>query len=201
LTAEDFDRLKRQLFRVAWLGETDAEADKVFAAAARRPEPPSDVKRAADWLRDRLQSGPVESDRCVQEGNAALNVNKSLKWWRDSILKNELQGRPKKDGFNGGWAWTLRDSWDSSDSSSETSEKRGSPAWTLRDSSDSSSETSEKRGSPAGVAVDGTMQKRREIDGESEESEESRRSPGWTAPDADPAALYTPFDGREPGEE
>jgi AAA domain-containing protein len=173
LTAEDFDRLKRQLFRVVWLGETDAEADKVFAAAARRPEPPSDIKRAADWLKDRLKNGRVESESCVRDGNAALNLSKPLKWWRDTILKGELQGKPRKDGFNGGWTWTLRDSWDSSDSSSETSEKQGGPA---------------------GVAANGTMQKHRETDEESQESQESKRSSGWTAPGADQAALQTPFD-------
>jgi hypothetical protein len=283
LPAEDSDRLKKQLFRVAWLGETDASADQVFAAAARRPELPSDVKRAGDWLRERLRDGPVESERCVREGNNALSMSKPLKWWRDSILKGELQGKPQKNGFNGGWAWALRDSWDSSsetsekrgipdapagairDSSSETSEKRGIPAWTpwpavgeimqkareiteeseesrlSPDSSskatpkvrekneesgerDSSAKTSGKRGIPAWTpwpAVGETsgkhreiteesllpdssrkiMQKTRGIDEESQESEESTRSLGWIAPDADPAALRTPFDERQPGEE
>jgi putative DNA primase/helicase len=173
LAGEDRQRLKSQLYHVVWLGETDAEADKVFAAAARRPDLPSDIQRAAEWLRGRLAGGPVESEVCVREGKAALQLSKPLKWWRDTVLKGELQGKPRKDGFDGPWLWGLRDSWDSSDSSDET---RG------------------KRGGPAGRAAGGTTQKPRATDEESQESQESCPAQGWTAPDADPGALDTPFE-------
>ncbi|HTU88473.1 MAG TPA: AAA family ATPase, partial [Gemmataceae bacterium] len=174
LTGEDLDRLKHQLFRVAWLGETDAEADAVFAAAARRPEQPSDTKRAADWLREQLQGGPVESSVCVEEGNAALKLSKPLKWWRDAILKGELEGKPQKSNeFQGRWLWSLRDSLDSLDSLDETSEKQDGQA-----------------DDEAG----GTKQKRRATRKEAEESKESQRSRRWIAPDAEPHAIDTPFD-------
>lgn len=99
LAADDLERLKTQLFRVAWLGETEAKADELFASASRRPELPSDIRKAAEWLRERLQDGPVESMVVVGEGNAVLKLDKSLKWWRDTILKWELQGKPQKEAF------------------------------------------------------------------------------------------------------
>ncbi len=123
LAADDRHHLKQQLFRVTWLGETDAEADEVFASSTRRPDPPSDIKNAVRWLAERLKDGPVESSVCVAEGNAALNLNKPPKWWRIMILKRGLQGKPHKNGFNGRWLWTLRDSSAPSDSSKETREK------------------------------------------------------------------------------
>ncbi len=117
LAGRDLERLKSQLFRVVWLGEPDAEADKVFAPAGRGHESRSETKIATDWLRERLRNGPVKSSLCVDEGNAALNLHKPLKWWRDTILKGELRGEAFKNGFKEGWSWTLRDSSDSSDSS------------------------------------------------------------------------------------
>lgn len=126
LEADDLEALRQQLYRVEWLGETDAEADQVFADANRRPERESDTARAAAWLKERLSAGPAESMVCVNEGNAALKLKKSLKWWRDTVLKGELQGKPQKNGFNGPWLWILLDSspssdpsysWESSDSS------------------------------------------------------------------------------------
>lgn len=174
LTGEDLDRLKRQLFHVAWLGETDAEADAVFAAANRRPDLLSDTKRAADWLRAQSQGCPIESSVCVDKGNAALKLNKPLKWWRDTILKGELNGKPEKDkAFQGRWFWTLRD---------------------FLDPLNSLDETSEKRGSQTDPDASGTNQKRRVSRKESKESKESQRSRSWVAPDADPDILNTPFE-------
>src|SRR5262249_60327443 len=105
LTGEDLDRLKRQLFRVVWLGETDAEADKVLAAQAKRPHLPGDADKAVDWLTSRLASAPLESLKAVEEGNRALGISKDLSWWRDTILKDRLQGKPKKKGFGPGAVW------------------------------------------------------------------------------------------------
>lgn len=142
LEADDLEALRQQLYRVEWLGETDAEADQVFADANRRPERESDTARAAAWLRERLANGAVESKVCVDEGNAALKLKKPLKWWRDTVLKGELQGKPQKDGFNGPWLWVLLDSspsWDSSNrpfSTPDSSEPSDS-SYSL-DSSDSS---------------------------------------------------------------
>jgi hypothetical protein len=107
---------------------------------------------------------------CVAEGNAALNLNKPSKWWRDRILKGELQGKSQKDGFTGGWLWTLRDSSDPSDSSEKSREKRRS----LNDR-----------------APGETTEKSRET---SEESQDSQHDKSWTAPEANPGILQTPFD-------
>jgi hypothetical protein len=172
LTEEDRRRLARQLYRPVWLGDTDADPDQVFAQLAHRPGQESDADRAAGWLEERLAGGNVDSLACVEEGNKALGLRKPLKWWRDTVLKGRLQGKPKKSDFEGGWVWG-RDSSDSSDSSSET---RG------------------KRAVPDGQAGGGTPEKPLEITEESEESQESHGAPAWIAPDADPSCLETPWD-------
>jgi hypothetical protein len=119
LAAEDFDRLKRQLFRVAWFGETDADADDVFAATVRRPDRSSDRDRAKAWLQERLANGPVPSNTCVEEGNAELGINKPLKWWQSSILKDKLGGSSKHKGFGPDGVWYVPPRWASLPSLSE----------------------------------------------------------------------------------
>jgi hypothetical protein len=108
LGEEDRRRLAAQLYRVRWLGETEAEADQIFADAGRRPSDPDPAKAAA-WLRDRLAKGPVPSSACATEGNQALGLDRGLKWWRDAILKDRLGGKPRLAGFGpkGTWFFTL----------------------------------------------------------------------------------------------
>jgi hypothetical protein len=66
-----------------------------------------DVARAGEWLARYLADGPRPSDECVERGNEALGLNKRLNWWRDSVLKGELGGTSRKEGYQGPWYWCL----------------------------------------------------------------------------------------------
>jgi hypothetical protein len=106
LDGEDRERLAAQLFRVEWLGPVDADADTALGEAARQGRAGvKDAERAAEWLEHFLASRPAESARCVEEGNAALALAKDLKWWRESVLKGRLKGKPRKRGFGEGQRW------------------------------------------------------------------------------------------------
>jgi hypothetical protein len=111
LEGEDRARLAGQLFRLEWLGVVAIDADAALADGARKDRPGAkDTERAAEWLETFLAKRPAESLACVKGGNAALDLRKDLKWWRDSILKDRLQGKPRKTGSPGKpqhWWFTL----------------------------------------------------------------------------------------------
>jgi hypothetical protein len=196
LPAEDLERLKQQLYRVRWLGETDAKADAVFAEAARRRDLPSDTDKAVDWLKEYLSRGPVQSLACVNAGKKALGLDKGLKWWRETILKDRLQGQPRKLGFrpeDAVWYFTLPGHpWpppnahrDSSPSSTETREKSTRQTRGMLEESEESEEGKEYRdnrcGNLAGRAI-----------GDDKPRPSSLHA--WVSPDADLSALDTPFE-------
>jgi hypothetical protein len=106
LTEEDRERLGKQLFHVKWLGPVTVEADAVLAAGARKERAGAkDVDVAAEWLGKYLDQRPRRSEHCVAEGNKALGLAKDLKWWRESVLKSRLHGKPRKTGFGDGQRW------------------------------------------------------------------------------------------------
>jgi putative DNA primase/helicase len=109
LQGEDRGRLAQQLFGVAWLGEVDMDVDQVVSDGGRGNESQKDIDQAAEWLREKLKAGPVKSLDCVTQGNEALKLAKQLKWWRDTILKAKVGGKPRKTGFGneGDWWFTL----------------------------------------------------------------------------------------------
>jgi hypothetical protein len=110
LGADDKEVLGSQLYRVAWLGRSDADPDEVESSAMqqRRGNPKADPNAAAAWLADRLAAGPVRVAECVGEGNAALKIGKSEKWWRDTVLVGKLGGRSLKEKkFSGKWYFAL----------------------------------------------------------------------------------------------
>lgn len=93
----DRAQLGGQMLRVAWLGVDPLDADAAFREPAR-PTPlfPSDRERAAAWLAEFLAGGPRPSRECVDRGNAELNTNHSLSWWRTDILKARLRGQSRR---------------------------------------------------------------------------------------------------------
>lgn len=106
LEEEDRDRLGRQLFEVAWQGEVAFDADTLLSqSASHQRDTTKDAERAADWLDEYLAVRPVESARCVADGNRALGTAHDLKWWRETVLKARLQGRPRKTGGVGSGRW------------------------------------------------------------------------------------------------
>lgn len=112
LDGEDWNALATQLYRVQWMGQTDADADSVLAEASKQQRggnAKADTEKAAAWLAEFLATGPEESERCVREGNAAMRINRDGKWW-SRILRDELEGRPRKYGFGDShWFYTLPD--------------------------------------------------------------------------------------------
>ena len=124
LGPDDRDRLAKQLYRVGWQGPVSISADDALGADARahRTTGKADLDRAADWLRDFLAVGPAGSILCASEGDRALGqtwppagddpdkaVNVRLKWWRESVLKPRLKGKPRKLGMGGPWFFTRPD--------------------------------------------------------------------------------------------
>jgi len=95
-------QLLAQLFRLDWCGLTSATADEVLA---RKKTVKKDAELAAEWLASFLADRPVQSSECVERGNEAQRLNKPLKWWRDSGLKELLKGKPRKTGFGDGQCW------------------------------------------------------------------------------------------------
>jgi hypothetical protein len=106
----------------------EAEPVKVRLAdlmAPRRGAPThrGEIDRAEDWLRGRLEAGPVGSIACARQGDALLGrrwPDRSLpteerhkavmgrtKWWRERILKRRLGGESRRVGYNGPYLFRL----------------------------------------------------------------------------------------------
>jgi hypothetical protein len=107
LNESEQQRLLSQLHRIEWKGTTKETADEVLSR--RHPGEPKDRERAAEWLQNFLAASPIESDKCVAEGNRALKLSRDRKWWRDAVLKPLLDGKPQRAGFgpDGHWYFTL----------------------------------------------------------------------------------------------
>ena len=120
-------RMKEQLNRVRWSGPCDVEAEDLLSAAAKadRKPPTNEFGRAEEWLRNRLEDGPIESLIAAKEGDEFLGrkwpeIAEGLtadqievmrlgrvKWWRENILKKRLGGMSRQRGFRGRWFFEL----------------------------------------------------------------------------------------------
>jgi hypothetical protein len=120
LSDEDRDRLRGQLFRLAWGGPVEIGADDLLRSSSRPPAVKAELDRATEWLRDRLSSGPAGSLVIAMEGDRALgrpwpprgdNPEQArlarAKWWRESVLKPRLNGESHRAGFNGPYLFRL----------------------------------------------------------------------------------------------
>jgi hypothetical protein len=122
---EDREKLASQLYRLNWVGEVDGTADDLLRAAAKggKKSPSNETERATEWLQQRMADGPIGSILAAREGDKFLGrrwANPGLpieerrkfvlgrtKWWREQILKGELQGEPKQAGYQGPWLFRL----------------------------------------------------------------------------------------------
>jgi putative DNA primase/helicase len=92
--------------------EYDPAAGPWVSLGATPPRIP-DHERAATWLREFLKDGAKPGDTCVEQGNARLGMKHALPWWRDRVLKEELDGKPRRHWVGEGkdrkqeWVWEL----------------------------------------------------------------------------------------------
>ena len=85
--------------RIAWLGSVDAAADDFMLDQAR---PARRLESAADWLRARLQAGPIIASVVKQEGREAGYPERTL-----DRARVEIGATAAKDGMQGPWVWSL----------------------------------------------------------------------------------------------
>jgi hypothetical protein len=105
LSARDQEALRGQLFRLEWLGETDATAADL--ARVRRGKDDDAARegraeRAADWLVEFLKEGPRPSAEVMAAGRAAGHSRNGL-----FEAKKLLGARAEKTSLEGGWTWSL----------------------------------------------------------------------------------------------
>jgi hypothetical protein len=98
----DQQRLADQLFRVAWLGAVDVDADRLFAEQSRRDRGPGRVRQAADWLEGFLGAFAYPSDEILAAG---LAKGFSFDNVKDAkvLLKAEGLQSSNKGQFAGVW--------------------------------------------------------------------------------------------------
>jgi len=87
---------------ISWMGTVVAHADDYMAEAVARP--PRRVESAADWLRARLQAGPVAADTILADGRQAGHTERTLR-----RARVEIGATAYKSGMGGGWWWALPD--------------------------------------------------------------------------------------------
>lgn len=94
---------------IAWSAEgVDMHADDAFAKEAAAMTERSKSKRspamqqAMDWLELALANGPRPSKEVIEEGNEHGFDKRMLQ-----RALRELDGKPEKAGFEGGWIWSL----------------------------------------------------------------------------------------------
>jgi len=99
----------KQVTTVEWLGETDRDSNQVCAALSQfTQEIPGETDGPAEFLRKYLADAPSLSESAATAGNESLTINKSVKWWRDRILKGRLGGfSAKEPRYQGRWYFCL----------------------------------------------------------------------------------------------
>jgi len=99
-----------QLALAEWIGETDEDSDSIcMRESAEAITPPGVLQQASDWMRRYLLNGPAEPESVAAAGNLEMGFTRSVRWWRDQILKGILQGQSKKTAkFQGNWCWCLK---------------------------------------------------------------------------------------------
>lgn len=83
----------------------DALAQENNAGEESKPGPEPEARsHAAEWLRELLKAGPMESGKIKEEGKAA-----GYAWRTLHRAKDELGIRPYRERFGGNWIWKLPD--------------------------------------------------------------------------------------------
>jgi hypothetical protein len=102
---EEADRaeLAGQLFRIAWRGETDEDADEVLAEQARRDRGGSNkVEKAAEWVEHFLSESAYPSDEIVEAGKQAGYTFDNIKEAK-ALLKTKGLRSSNRGRFQGQW--------------------------------------------------------------------------------------------------
>ena len=103
------EKFAKQVTTVEWVGETDRDSNQVSAALSQfMQEIPGETDGPAEFLRKYLADAPALSESAATAGNESLTINKSVKWWRDRILKGRLGGfSAKENKYQGRWWFCL----------------------------------------------------------------------------------------------
>jgi hypothetical protein len=169
LDEEDREKLAGQLHRLSWLGEVDVTADDLLRTAAKKEKKstPDEMERATQWLQQRLKDGPVGSILAAKEGDRFLGrrwpdpklppeerrriVFGRTKWWRENVLKGQLDGETKQVGYQGPWLFRLPEhAWPPSDAAIEAARRADEEL-----ASTEATEATEATGSRGGGAAPG----------------------------------------------
>jgi hypothetical protein len=103
LSPEDREQLGSQLFRIKWLGATDADADDLLAGQSRKDRGPNKVDAAAEWLLVFLQEFAYPSSEIFAAGKAAGFTEDNLYRAKAKLGKDTIGAQ--KRGFQGVWWW------------------------------------------------------------------------------------------------
>jgi hypothetical protein len=106
LGAVDQVQLRKQLFRVRWLGSVDTDADAVVAASQRHGRGPSKADQAAEWLPKFLGGFAWPSDEVFSEGVQAGFTRSNLFAAKKRLGTVSASNRGR---FGGVWHWALGD--------------------------------------------------------------------------------------------
>jgi hypothetical protein len=100
LSQDDRDRLAKQLFRVAWLGQVNTDADSLFAARSARDG--NKVAKCAEWMQAFLATYAYPSSEILAaaeaQGFTLDNVKEAKVRLKAKGLRNSNRG-----GFQKGW--------------------------------------------------------------------------------------------------
>lgn len=86
--------------RVLWGGAVEGTARELLADADA--EAGGEQRDAADWLRERLADGPVDSNEVKRDGEAS-----GISWATLRRAKKRIGAESSKNGMTGGWYWYL----------------------------------------------------------------------------------------------
>jgi hypothetical protein len=157
LGEEDRARLADQLFRVAWHGHVDIDADAALAETARQGRGPGKAERAGEWLENFLGEYAYPSAELMEAGRQAGFTRDNLFAAKKKLDKKVRASNHGRFGNEWHWGlgdpreWTVRPDPDTPDTS---------PTTDTNDTTDARSV-----GTDGGVATDGSVVEGRVIPG------------------------------------
>ncbi len=86
--------------RVLWGAPVEGTARELLADADAEPD--GEQRDAADWLRERLADGPVDSNEVKRDAEA-----NGISWATLRRAKKRIGAESGKNGMGGGWSWYL----------------------------------------------------------------------------------------------
>lgn len=208
LDEEDRQRIAEQLFGVCWEGESNANANDLFAETDRRPERPNNAEKCAAWLREFLAKFAYPDAELRAAAEEAGFTERLLKSAKGILRKEEPRLEySNKGAFHGAW-WNglgSPDSWikrpepagvqsvQSVQSGQNPSEKAAAPPRLDRLARLDShvSPTPDLFSAPSTEAAELGSALPCQTGGE---AERVAPRPSWIDPEADPRDVETPFE-------